>query len=842
MITLHHEKERNFDLNGYGALDDFIFNDGGSWEMNGEFKITFEVPALTEFTKYLKVRNIVQAPVPFMERQLFRIYRTEQTLTSIYIEARHIFYDLLDNWIEDTNIVNQVGNSAIQQLLSRTQYPHRFTATSNISKTANARIVRMNPVEAIIDDGKENTLVSRWGGELVRNNFHIEMLERMGVDRGVRIEHKKDLMGYNATIDVSTIVTRIHPVGFDGLELPEKYVDSPLIDLDHPIIAEMKYEDVKAAVGEYTDDEEAVPLEEALNLLRQAAADEFAVNHVDEPETVVEVDFVALHNTEQYKQFTELQEVKAGDTVKVSAPDHGFEITSRLVAFEFSLIKKDHYTSTTLGNHVFEFTSGSADIRDIRKELDESFEQLNIIQTAANGKNTIFRGPDTPEARKVGDLWYKPAGNGEIEMYQWNGEMWELVVSTGVNTEIAERIKEAKDAADGAQEEAESAANRVQTAIDNAADAYEYADSAIRAANGKNTVYRGDQQPTEGKENDIWFQSVVENGEEATKMYVHDGSAWVLRAHDASDLAGTLDLSQLNVINLNMDSATGGSLHLDRGLKVTNNDKDVLKVENGNVTMDVDNLLIQSQGLDEVMSTSFYQDGLAVGMMYEENGEIKSIFNLGPNGPYLSGKNIVLNGNTVVDGTFTVTDEIFAENMSISKFTAGTLNAANVNLINVNVSSLVGDTAEFIRTGWNKVNSRADINGSRLRFTHNDGTATEIGASGIRRVTPSDNRAYHYLIYATTFIRGVSSSNAHWIQLPDDFKGKDFKVYLAVADSMNALNYKRSIQRFVCTIHPGHNIDYARARVPIIGYKSETLGDGVAPEITSVQGLLWAIY
>jgi len=174
----------------------------------------------------------------------------------------------------------------------------------------------------------------------------------------------------------------------------------------------------------------------------------------------------------------------------------------------------------------------------------------------------------------------------------------------------------------------------------------------------------------------------------------------------------------------------------------------------------------------------------------------------------------------------------------------GTLDAENgdVNLINVNVANIVGETSNFVRSAWNGINSNADMDANRLRFTHTDGTSTEIGKNGFRRITPSDNRTYHYLFYATTFIFGESSSNARWIQLPNDYKGKQFEVFMAIADSMTAPSYSYSVQRFVCTVHPDHSIDYANARVPVISYKSSTLMDGSSPVIDEVQGLLFAIY
>lgn len=832
---LYKANETIFSTLGLGVLSDAT-SALATEERNGQFYLVMKYPVDGALFKELKNDRLIKADASNnLKDQRFKIERiTKPSKGIVTVYANHVSYHSEELQLKPNVGYSGNAQNALNTWRNNIVDSHPFTVYSDIQTEGSGRWTIDNVENARRAlGGVQGSILDSYGGEYRFDNYHIGLYAQRGNESGALIAYGKNLIELEQEEEIASTYTSVYPYSViyndDGEEelitLPEYFIDSEYVGnyaRRKILTIDFSDEDIKTADG-----------------LRTRVQRYIKENNVGVPRVNLRVKFIDLSKTIDYKSLKLVEEINLCDWVDIYFEKLDIVRKAKIIAATWDVLLERY--------HEIEVGESRASLSrnidtTIERRLDPVSTRLNIIQTAANGKNSVFRGPTEPLARKVGDLWYKPVGEGEIEMYQWNGTIWELVVSTAVNSEIDTRIEDAKGIAENARDEATNASDRVQKAIDDAKTAYEYADSAIRAANGKNTVYRGDQQPTEGKENDIWFQSVVENGEEATKLYVHDGSAWVLRAHDASDLAGTLDLSQLNVINLNMDSATGGSLHLDRGLKITNNDKDVLKVENGNVVMDVDNLLIQSQGLDEVMSTSFYQDGLAVGMMYEENGEIKSIFNLGPNGPYLSGKNIVLNGDTIVDGTFTVTDEFFAENMSIDKFTTGTLNAANVNLINVNVSSLVGNTSEFVRSGWNAINSRADMNGSRLRFTHNDGTSTEIGANGIRRVTPSDNRAYHYLIYATTFIRGVSSSNAHWIQLPDDFKGKDFKVYMAVADSMNVLNYRRAIQRFVCTIHPNHNIDYARARVPIIGYKSETLSDGESPEITSVQGLLWAIY
>lgn len=195
-----------------------------------------------------------------------------------------------------------------------------------------------------------------------------------------------------------------------------------------------------------------------------------------------------------------------------------------------------------------------------------------------------------------------------------------------------------------------------------------------------------------------------------------------------------------------------------------------------------------------------------------------------------------------VKQSFYVHDKIFTRSGTGSSWTswketpnADELAAAGQTVIN----------GENITTGKIKDrngNTIFDLNNGDIRFNHADGSYTRVGRSGFERFTSSDRRNYHYLASLHTFTFGESSNNARWVQLPDDFKGKNFDVYLAIADSMQVTNYNYAIQRFVCTQHPNHSIDYARARVPVIAYKSETLSDGVKPQITSVQGLLIAIY
>ena len=191
-------------------------------------------------------KEIVEDRIIIANEQPFRIKYITKTMNSITAYCEHIFFDLSNNFIEDTNIVSKNGFTAINQILTSTVYGHNFNGTSDIDVLANSRLVRKNVLNALLGDD-ENSFGNRWGYfELDIDGFNFKMNKKIGQDRGYKIIYGKNLTGINAKIDMTNVITRIRPVGFDGIELSELYVDSPYINnYAMPIIREYKYEDVK---------------------------------------------------------------------------------------------------------------------------------------------------------------------------------------------------------------------------------------------------------------------------------------------------------------------------------------------------------------------------------------------------------------------------------------------------------------------------------------------------------------------------------------------------------------------------------------------------------------------
>ncbi|MBD5642780.1 phage tail protein [Clostridium botulinum] len=265
--------------------------------------------------------------IVYANNQAFRIYNIKKDMSTITINCRHIFYDLLDNFLEDVRPTNLNRMDALQWVLERTQYPNGFTFNGNSGPTATRYFIRKNVVEAIM--GQEGILET-WGGEIVRDNFNIGIWDNRGNDRGVLIQGGKNLLGIEDDLNTDNVVTRIMPTGLDEndtvIMLPEKYIDSPNIDkYPHPKIRHLHYGDIKVNA------ETGITKDDVIRMLRLRVKDLYEIEKVDIPEVNYKVDFVELSKTDQYKDYISLEKVEVGDTVTVRYDKTNLDIKAKVI-------------------------------------------------------------------------------------------------------------------------------------------------------------------------------------------------------------------------------------------------------------------------------------------------------------------------------------------------------------------------------------------------------------------------------------------------------------------------------------------------------------------------------
>lgn len=126
-----------------------------------------------------------------------------------------------------------------------------------------------------------------------------------------------------------------------------------------------------------------------------------------------------------------------------------------------------------------------SNVSDLSKKQDELASQI----TSANGKNTNFYGKAEPANPKNGDLWYKKLENGEIEMYQFQDGVWQLLASTADLTTVQTELDQAKTDMEQAKTDAQTAYDEAIKATGTANGAKAQTTEALKQAKQANDSY-----------------------------------------------------------------------------------------------------------------------------------------------------------------------------------------------------------------------------------------------------------------------------------------------------------------------------------------------------------------
>lgn len=369
MIRIFDEKETDFSHDGIEILDDITISCICERELNGTWFLNAEFLRDDDRSNSIENRKILKVPTS-MSEQLFRIVNIKSTKSKITVYAEHIFFDNRHNFIEDTNVVKKDGNNALQQILAGCQYKSNFKGTSTVPTIASARLVRKSLLEALMGD-QENSFLNRWGGEIDFNNFDFIIKSQIGENRGVEVTYGHNMQGFEGEVDESGVVTRIMPMGYNGLLLPEKYVDSPLIDnYAFPKIQVVEISSIK--VKENEEDEEGYDTEEeAFQAMRNYVSDLYSIQNIDKPSVNIRVNIISLERTDQFKNEI-FERIYIGDTLKVNLEKYGFDVSCRIIGERYDSLNS-RYVEVELGDVKSNILK---DVTSMKETIDNILTQL----------------------------------------------------------------------------------------------------------------------------------------------------------------------------------------------------------------------------------------------------------------------------------------------------------------------------------------------------------------------------------------------------------------------------------------------------------------------------------
>lgn len=323
IINIYNRKETVFVGNGLAVLNECkecIIKE----KLNNEYELTLSYPLSSKKAEYIQQYNVIKA-----DGQLFRIYNTDKDskVGIVTANARHIFYDLLNYMVEDRIAANKTCQEAMDIMIQEMGLDTIYSVESDITSLAIQSVVQRNGVEAMF------LIVNAWQGEIIRDNFNIKINISKGSDKGVHIRYGKNVIGINETLNCDNVVTRIYPVGANGITLPEKYLTNDLWqNSDYPSFALLRKVEFSDAENEQT---------------LQSAAQKYLGEHAV-PDVNYKIDFIKLEQTEEYKNYKSLEEVDVGDIVTVKHSILGINIKVKVIGIEKDILSAKN-TKVELG-------------------------------------------------------------------------------------------------------------------------------------------------------------------------------------------------------------------------------------------------------------------------------------------------------------------------------------------------------------------------------------------------------------------------------------------------------------------------------------------------------------
>ena len=298
-------------------------------QLNGNYYIDIEAP-LT-YVDFLVANNIIVANTPQGE-QAFRIGNVDKTKNKIKIKAYHVFYDTKNYLILDNRVENRDCNYALDYFNSNTDNTSPFTTLSNITSLNTLYCVRKSFYEAI------QSILERWGGYLVRDNWNIKIMSNIGQDNGVVIRYQKNLKDIIASYKWDAVVTKILPVGKDGLllnaldETQDVYIYSD-IQYEVPYTKTVSFNQDEVLEEDF--DNETDYKEALLEDLRTQAENYLSEN------CIPKVNYTLNANVEKVSD--------VGDIIEVIDERLNIDILTNIISYDYDCVL-EQYTQLEFGN------------------------------------------------------------------------------------------------------------------------------------------------------------------------------------------------------------------------------------------------------------------------------------------------------------------------------------------------------------------------------------------------------------------------------------------------------------------------------------------------------------
>lgn len=367
--------------NGLGRLD--CLKAECNEVANGAYTVTLVYPVSGRHFNDLHYGGIIKAkPNDTASLQLFRIKKISKPMNGkIEIQCQHITYDLAKTSVLPfTAIGAQAACAGIKShLVNAELYPFDLISDS-ANNTAQFNLQIPQSFRACLG-GVSGSILDLFGGEYEWDNLTVRHHVHRGQDNGVRISYGKNLTDIKQEESIENMYTAVMPyVIQQNSESTTTILGNlqTIMPSDQPRVLNLdlsEYFDQDATITPTAIDERCRAYIEASNL--------------DKPTVSIDVSFVALWQTEQYKNIAPLERVNLFDTVHVNFEPLNIEASARVTEYTYDILK-ERYISIHLGNVRSTLAKTIAQTQEqITKETERT---LGFMETAIKKNTDMMTG------------------------------------------------------------------------------------------------------------------------------------------------------------------------------------------------------------------------------------------------------------------------------------------------------------------------------------------------------------------------------------------------------------------------------------------------------------------
>jgi len=412
---LFSESSNTFTSNGIGRLSDVISCEVTE-ERNGQYELQMTYPSTGAHFDDIKLRAIIVAkPSAGTNNQPFRIYNISKPINGkVTINAQHISYDLSKNVSMPFSVTasSSACNQSLQGLLSNAVEACPFTFSTDVTTVASYNQKAPASIRQRLG-GVEGSILDQFHGEYEFDVYDVKFWKDRGQTKNIPLRYGKNITDIKQEEEISNTITGIVPFWMDNegnnlVTLPEKVVYSPNASA---------YPQKLTVPMDFSSDYENQPTEAQLRTHAQAYVNQSGIGV---PKVSIDVSFVNLADTEEYKDLIALQNVNLCDTIPVQFEPLGISTTAKIVKTEYDVLS-EKYKKVTVGS--------------LRSNLATAItDQNNAIVTQTNAKFS-----KVPDQIDNATAWLTSSGGYVVAVKNQDGSWKELLflddddIDTAVN-------------------------------------------------------------------------------------------------------------------------------------------------------------------------------------------------------------------------------------------------------------------------------------------------------------------------------------------------------------------------------------------------------------------------